>query len=433
MEDKTINRNVFAGRNFRLVFFGALVSELGALLYSFAVSFYILEISNNNAFLQGLYLALCGVAMLVLTPVGGVLGDRFNKARIMYVCDYLKGGSIILATVLMLLFREPDAHIVILFVLGIIGSAVSGIFNPASGALLPCIVDEDKLQQANSYFAIKSSLESILGIILAGILYAALPIYTLFFFVGACFVASGLSEMFIRYDHIQSLENLTLKLAFRDMRDGLVYLKAKKAIMALMGAILFINFFFSPITGNFLPYFIKTDLAADSTYLFHDVLKPELWSSVVSVCFGISSLAGAAILSAAKQPEKCGHKVAVRVSLFALVMIIWTVSYWYFVDCGVSLNAFLIALCVGTLIMGFFISFVNIPVSTAIMRVVDKDMLSKVTSITSIGSQGMIPIASVLAGAILQSLGSTPLLFFCSAGFTVTAILMLVNKPIKEL
>ena len=34
--------NVFAGRNFRLVFLGALVSELGALLYSFAVSFYIL-------------------------------------------------------------------------------------------------------------------------------------------------------------------------------------------------------------------------------------------------------------------------------------------------------------------------------------------------------------------------------------------------------
>ena len=431
MENK--DRNVFAGRNFRLVFFGALVSELGALLYSFAVSFYILEISNNNAFLQGLYLALCGVAMLVLTPVGGVMGDRFNKARIMYVCDYLKGGSIILATVLMLLFREPDAHIVILFALGIVGNAISGVFNPASGALLPRIVEEDKLQQANSYFSIKSSLESILGVVLAGVLYAALPIYTLFFFVGASFVASGLSEMFIRYDHTPSREPLTLNLAFRDMRDGFVYLKKKKEILALMGAILFINFFFSPISGNFLPYFIKTDLAAAPTYLFHDVLKPELWSSVVSVCFGISSLAGAAILSTAKQPDKCGHKVAVRIALFALVMIIWTVSYWYFVDCGVSINAFLIALCVGTLIMGLFITFVNIPVSTAIMRVVDKDMLSKVTSITSIGSQGMIPIASVLAGAILQSLGSTPLLIFCSAGFTVTAILMLVNKSIKEL
>ena len=50
-------KNVFTNRNFRLVFFGALVSELGAVLYSFAVSFYILEISENNAFLQGLYLS----------------------------------------------------------------------------------------------------------------------------------------------------------------------------------------------------------------------------------------------------------------------------------------------------------------------------------------------------------------------------------------
>ena len=431
MENK--DRNVFAGRNFRLVFFGALVSELGAVLYSFAVSFYILEISNNNAFLQGLYLALCGVAMLVLTPVGGVLGDRFNKARIMYVCDYLKGGLIILATVLMLLFREPDAHIVILFVLGIVGNAISGIFNPASGALIPRIVDEDKIQQANSYFTIKSSLESILGIVLAGILYAALPIYTLFFLVGASFVASGLSEMFIRYDHTPSQEQLTVKLALKDMRDGLVYLKTKKSILAMLGAILFINFFFSPITGNFLPYFIKTDLYSAPSYIFSGFLTPELWSSVVSVFFGVSSLVGAVILSAAKQPEKCGHKVAVRICVLAVLVILWTLSYWYFVDCGVSLNAFLVSLCVGTLIMGFFISYINIPTSTALMRVVDKDMLSKVNSITSIGSQGMIPIASVLAGAILQSMGSTPLLIFCSVGFTVTAILMLANKPIKEL
>ena len=73
--------NVFRNKNFCLVFLGALVSEIGALLYSFAVSFYILQISGNSAFIQGLYLALCGAAMLVFTPVGGVLGDRMNNMR----------------------------------------------------------------------------------------------------------------------------------------------------------------------------------------------------------------------------------------------------------------------------------------------------------------------------------------------------------------
>ena len=67
------------------------------------------------------------------------------------------------------------------------------------------------------------------------------------------------------------------------------------------------------------------------------------------------------------------------------------------------------------------------------MRVVDKDKLSKVNSIISIGAQGMIPIASVLAGAVLQSFGSSVLLFACTLGFSVMAVLLLLNKPVRDL
>ena len=425
--------NVFFNRNFRLVFLGALVSELGALLYNFAVGFYILQISGNNAFLQGLYLALCGAALLVFTPVGGVLGDRFNKAKIMYVCDYIKGGMIILATALMLLFREPQAHIVILFVLGILGNVISGIFTPAAGALIPHIVEAEKLQQANAYFSIKSSLEGIVGVVLAGILYAALPVHMLFFMVGLCFVASGISEMMIRCAHTPSPERLTLKLAVQDMRDGLIYLRTKKAILALLGAVLFLNFFAAPFTGNFLPYFVRTDLAGASSYLLDHLLTPELWSSVITVCIGLGSLAGAAVLSTRKPPEKCGHSIAVRLCFNAAVMIGLFLSYWLLVDRGNSLNLFLVLICAGCLVVGLLLAFINIPISTAMMRIVDRDKLSKVNSLTSIGAQGMIPIASVLAGAVLQSFGSTALLLACSLGFAVTAAMLLVNKPVREL
>ncbi len=425
--------NVFRNRNFRLVFLGALVSELGAILYSFAVSFYILEISGNNAFLQGLYLALCGVAMLVFTPVGGVMGDRKSKAKIMYVCDYLKGGMILSATVLMLLFRAAQAQLVILFVLGILGNMVSGIFNPAAGAIFPHIVQPEQLQQANSYYAMKNSMESILGVVLAGILYAVLPIHTLFFLIGACYIASGVSEMMIRYEFHPSEERLTLKLAVRDMADGIAYLKTKKAILALLASVLFINFFFAPVTGNFLPFFIKTDLAAAPYYLLDRVLTPELWSSVFSVCFGISSLVGAAILSGRAQEEKCGRKAAKLLCAVAAVMILLTACYFVFADRGAQVNVFLLSLSLGFLLIGFLISSFNIPVATAIMRIVDKDKLSKVNSLTSIGSQGMIPIASVLAGVVLGALGSTALLTLCSAGFTITAISLLFSRHFKEL
>ena len=202
--------------------------------------------------------------------------------------------------------------------------------------------------------------------------------------------------------------------------------------MTLIGAILFINFFISPVTGNFIPYFVKTDLAGAASYLFDKALTPELWSSVVSVCFGVSSLVGAGILSAKKQEDKCGYKTALRLLAVAVFMIGLTLSYFLLVDRGISLNGFLICLCLGGMAFGFLISYINIPISTTIMRIVDKDKLSKVGSITSIASQGMVPLASMLAGVILETLGSTPLLAVCSLGFTVTALLMLSSRQIKE-
>ena len=430
-EAKTVN--VFANRNYRLVFLGALVSELGALLYNFAVGFYILEISGNNAFLQGVYLALCGAALLLFTPVGGVLGDRVNKARIMYVCDYFKGGMIVLATVLMMILPSPDAHIVILFVLGILGNIVSGIFTPAAGAMLPNIVKPEQLQQANAYFSIKSSMETILGVVMAGLLYATLPMNLLFLGVGVCFIISGISEMMIRYAHTPSPEPITLRLAVSDMKEGFLYLKGQKAILAIMGSALFINFFMTPVTGNFIPYFIKTDLVNAPNYLFDSLLKPELWSSVFSVCIGASSLIGAAILSARKQEEKCGHKVAVRLCLLAGVMIVLAAGYWWLADQDVSINGFLLLFCAGCLAVGFLLSFINIPLSTTIQSRVERNKLSKVGSLVSIGSQGMIPIASVLAGAALQTFGSSVLLAICAAGFTATAILMLANRHVRSI
>ncbi|MBQ6653978.1 MAG: MFS transporter [Erysipelotrichaceae bacterium] len=431
-EKERIRENVLSNRNYRLVFLGALISELGALIYSFVVSFHILELTGNSASLQGLYLGLCGFALLIFTPVGGVLGDRFNKAAIMYVCDLLKGGLIILAT-LMMTGQQRQGQLIILFLIGILGNAVSGIFSPAANSLLPHIVREDQLQQANACFSIKTSLVNILGIILAGILYGLFPVNALFLLVGFCYAASGISEMLIRYEHQPSDQPLTLKLAVSDMREGIVYLKGRRSIVTLLAAILFINFFITPVTGNFMPYFIRTDLANAPSYFLSNVLTPELWSSVFSVFYGVSSLLAAAFISAEPAPEKCGHRVALNICALAGVIIVLTGGYWLLVDRGISLNGFLVIFCLTALAMGVLLCFINIPITTVMMRIIDRDMLSKVTSITSVGSQGMIPLASLAAGVIIEALGVTSLLALCATGFTVTALLLLSSRSFREL
>ena len=297
------------------------------MLYSFAVSFYILEISGSNAFLQGLYLAVCGVVMLVFTPLGGVLGDRYSKSRIMYLCDYGKGGTILASVAMMLMLRENVHHIVILFVSGILGNIISGIFSPAAGALLPYIVRDDQLQKANAFFSVKNSLQSIFGVVLAGILYTALPITTLFLIVGVCYLISGVSKMFIRYEYTPPKDRLTLQTVLSDMEEGYRYLRSRKAVIVLMIAALFINFFITPLFGNFVPYFIKTDLISSPVYLFDSFMKPELWSSVLSMLVGISSLLGALLMTMKEEQGKYGMKIAIRFCAMALTVSVMAAAY----------------------------------------------------------------------------------------------------------
>ena len=140
-EEVIKRKNVFTNKNFTLVFLGALVSNIASLFYSFAVSFYILKITDNNALIQGLYLAVSGIVFGVVTLFGGVISDRFNKAKIMYICDYVKGAVIIGFTfLLMFVFKDnTTSQVIALFVIAVISNAIAGIFTPASSALLQFI------------------------------------------------------------------------------------------------------------------------------------------------------------------------------------------------------------------------------------------------------------------------------------------------------
>ena len=99
----------------------------------------------------------------------------------MYICDYLKGGVIIGFTLLlMFVIRSTTGQVIALFVVAVLSNALAGIFTPASAALLPQIVEEESFQQAQAYFSILNSFQSIVGIILAGVLYTMVPLNVLF-------------------------------------------------------------------------------------------------------------------------------------------------------------------------------------------------------------------------------------------------------------
>ena len=434
-QEQPKRQNVFKNKNFTLVFLGALVSNVAALFYSFAVSFYILKITGNNALIQGLYLAVGGITFCVVTLFGGVVADRFNKAKIMYICDYLKGGIIIGFTFLiMFAIKSTTWQVVALFIVTVLLNAIAGIFSPASTALLPQIVEENQFQQAQSYFSILNSFQSIVGVVLAGVLYSLIPINVLFFIVGGCYILSAISEMFIKYtsEYEKRDEKLSLKAVFGDIGDGFRYLKSIKALMALLICILFVNFFFSPIFDNFPPYFIATDITG-TNYFFHDTMAPEMWSSFFSVAVGIGSLIMGIILSNLKQANKCNRIVRWSMMGVSFLTILMAFFYGLFINGLIGINALLIILLVILFLIGACIILINVPSSTAMMTIVDKDKFGKISSVISIGSQGLIPLSMFLGGIALTYVGSLGLLIACSAGLLITSLFLFFIPSVRTI
>ena len=438
-EDETMEpmpakpRNVFTNRNFNLAFWGAFVSNIGNILFNFAVSFYILEITGNNALIQGLYLATGGIVFAVVVLFGGVISDRFHKGKIMFLCDYAKGFLIIALTlVLMLAVQSNDAKVVLLFVIAVLGNAIAAIFSPAASSLLPHIVPEESFQQAQSYYSLMSSFQGILGIVLAGALYGKVSIYVLFFVVGGCYVLSGVSEMFIRYAYVKPETKLTVKTAFQDLGGAFQYLRGMKPILYLMIAVLFINFFFSPVFSNFAPYFIATDLAS-SEYLFQEIWSPQMWSSMFSVALSVGSIIMAVFLSTRKRAEKIHKGLSISFLSASLLLLAFALFYVLFFYKVFNINVFLVVSLVLLFFLGAAIVSINIPTSATMLAVVDKDKLGKVNSLIDVGSQGLVPLAEFLGGLAITSFGTWPLLVISASGFFLVTLFIILNGQIRKI
>ena len=432
-EENKPQKNVFRYKNYSLTFFGALVSNLGNILYSFAVSFYILKLTNNNAFIQGSYLATGGIVFVLVTLFGGVISDRFHKGKIMSICDYLKGGFIIGLTLIMMFACKTDvSKIVILFVISILGHAIGAIFSPASASLLPRIIPEESLQQGQSYYSVMQSANGIFGVVLAGILYGLLPPNVLFLIVGGCYIISAITEMFINYDYQKSEEKLTIKSVFSDIGVGVKYLVSFKPVFYLVITILFINFFFSPIFDNFIPYFIATDVASNE-YLFKGSMDPEMWNSIISMMMAVGMIIMSIVMSMKAMEPSIIKGLRISFVLLDVVLIALAATYFIFFKGIIPINAMILTIVGGSLCIGLLLPTINIRSSTKIMTLVEKDKLGKVSSVMDIGSQGLIPLATFLAGITIDGLGPQWLLIISTSGFVLITAILFINKHIAKL
>ena len=435
--EKIKKPNVFKNKNFSLLFAGVMVSNIAHILFHFAISLYILRIANvaygqsQAALIQALYLALAGIVLLLCTPFGGVFADKLNKVKLMYITDYIRGFTIGIVAFIILYVQQANIVLYVLFAMNFVLSVNSALFNPASGSLLRFIVKDDELQQASAYLQGSYNFQNIIGLILGGIIFATLGIFWVFVINGFGYLFSAISEMFIKYDHkvhADQDEKLTLSDVFVDIKSGVKYLYKEKAILSIIIMALAINFFFSPMFSNAIPYFIEFGLASEPTFLFDTFMKPETWYSVISVAFSVSSIIMALRLSSQKTKEKYGRqfKMAILAAVITTTFLISFMIAYY--NKYININVALIGLFITFFINGLAVMRFNVPMSLIIQKNVEPKQLGKVTSLLTVLSQSLIPIGSMIAGIIISQLSITIFYVYTLVGIWLVVLLYLRNK-----
>jgi hypothetical protein len=141
----------------------------------------------------------------------------------------------------------------------------------------------------------------------------------------------------------------------------------------------------------------------------------------------------AVIMSTKKAKPSIIKGLRVSFLIIDALFLSLAVLYFVFAEGFIPLNAMILILTFGALGIGLLLPSINIPTSTKLMTMVEQDKLGKVSSVMDVGSQGLIPLSTFLAGIIISGLGPQWLLLISASGICLITLMLFLNKHIATL
>jgi len=159
---------VLRRRDFALLWSGGLVSVAGDWMLYAALPFFVYERTGSTVATAGMIVASLTPAVL-LGSFAGVFVDRWDRKRVLVLANLLQAVA-----VAFLLLVPSDGWLWIVYVVAVAQSCVAAFSQPAEGALLPSLVEDDQLVPANALNALNNRIGRLVGAPVGGVLLAAL-------------------------------------------------------------------------------------------------------------------------------------------------------------------------------------------------------------------------------------------------------------------
>ncbi|MDQ2812297.1 MAG: MFS transporter [Actinomycetota bacterium] len=212
-------------RNYRLFFFGQLVSVAGTWMQTVAQSFVVLDLTRSGTQL-GLTTAARFLPMFIFGPIGGVFADRMDKRRVLYVTQTLAG---LLAVVFALLLWTQSLRLWSVYLLALALGFVNVFDNPARQSFISEMVPPGDLPNAVTLNSVAMNMARVFGAALGGAIAAALGL-------ALCFAGDALSfaAVLISLLAMRKSELFPAQRAAREkgqVRQGLRYVRSTPELL----------------------------------------------------------------------------------------------------------------------------------------------------------------------------------------------------------
>lgn len=390
-------------KNFLLLVQARFVSNLGHAATHIAMVYWVMQ-NTGSATQMGIIAALGALPGVLAAPVGGFLADRFSRKYIMIINDLFRAGVIVILPVMM--FGGVPEHLVLyyLYFTSFVMAASGALFLPAAGALMPQLVPKDALNQANSLTQGTTTATQLMGQGVGGILYRLLGPATLFLIDAITYFISALSLFFIREPERAEPANTGKKILASfvdDTKEGIAYCWNEAGLRKILLAALVLNFFAGP-TFMLLPLLVDKGLG----------LPPD-WFGYFLASYLAGSLAGMGITGTMNFRGR---------SRFIGVMVGYGVGGVCFVAIGMALPAFASAAVL--FLLGAGLALTNVLTMARVQESVPTEILGRVLAAMSVMAMGIVPIAMVLAGIVVDLMNQNVLPVFLATGVAISAFSM---------
>ena len=232
--------HVLRHRDYSLLFFGQLVSAAGTQIAVVAVAWQVYVLTKSPVAL-GLIGLMQAIPRLILSLVGGVLADVFDRRKMLLIVNLLLAGT---SVVLALTTHFNVITIGIIYAMVLIAAAVSSFEFPTRQAIIPTLVPRDEMPAALSLSTVLMQLTTIVGTTVGGYFVAVLPLDQVYWLdVASYFVVIGaLAVMVVPRVPLEK----RAQAGVGALADGMRFLKAHPVILAVLSLDFVATFFGSP-------------------------------------------------------------------------------------------------------------------------------------------------------------------------------------------